>query len=194
MKATNNVSIPTLPTNIVKIRINLPAGLNRGVTPILKPQVAYAEMDSKSKGIISICGSVTFKRMKENVIANTDSTIMAKVFIYRFCSNLPSKYFYRILTTRQSNDIHEAKATVVTFTPPPVEPGATPIHISVVIIINEGTLTIFMSTLLNPGEREELAIKKAVIHSPRVAFLHQRVPLLHQIVGYRSQHHDDHVT
>src|SRR5690606_31050228 len=59
-----------------------------------------------------------------------------------------------------------ASATVVTLTPPPVDPGEAPIHINVTIIISVGVATKLMFTLSNPADRAELARKKAVIQSP----------------------------
>src|SRR5690606_39805116 len=59
-----------------------------------------------------------------------------------------------------------ASATVVTFTPPPVEPGDTPIHIKVDIIIKVGIPRKPISKLLNPADLDELAMKIELTHFP----------------------------
>jgi hypothetical protein len=45
--AISNVSILTLPINMVRVRTNLLAELKSAVIPLLSPTVAYADMHSK---------------------------------------------------------------------------------------------------------------------------------------------------
>src|SRR5690606_2336808 len=166
MNATNRVSIPTLPTNMVNIKMILLVAVNDEVIPNDSPQVVYADTDSNNRGIICWFGSEKFKRIKLNVMVRTDSKIMANALltdsdaIFRLYISIDS------LPLARATIFINAIAIVVTFTPPPVDPGETPIHIKVTNMIKVGILIKFRSTLLNPADRVELAMKIEVTHLP----------------------------
>lgn len=159
--------MPTRPTNMVKIIIIFPIGDSEWVTPILNPQVVYAETASNNSSFIGFSPSLKFNSTKLMAIVSTDSTIIAKALLMDSGATRLLCISTDSFPRAKAKIFKTAKATVVTFTPHPVEPGEAPTHIRMTSIINVGLVTKFTCMLLNPADREELAIKNDVTHSPK---------------------------
>jgi hypothetical protein len=67
--------------------------------------------------------------------------------------------------------LSKATDSVVTLIPPPVDPGAAPIHISIITSNNAGSCKDAVSMVLNPAVRGVAAPKKAVIILPKPSWL-----------------------
>lgn len=167
MKATKRVSMPTRPTNMVVITTILPAELNAGVMPKLRPDVVYAEIDSNKSAVVSKVPSVTLRKIKHSKMLSMDSSMIANALLTDSGNIRRPKISIDSLPRASATTLSKASAMVVTFTPPPVEPGEDPTHISVTDIINVGIDNNPTPTVSNPAVREELAIKNAVVILPK---------------------------
>ena len=121
-----------------------------GIIPKLKPTVPTADAVSNKDFIIGMLSAILItippninKNVYINSVAEADlATSLDSLLLNKFASCL----FLKTATAVENNT-----ATVVTFIPPAVEPGAAPISIKIIVINCPTPDNWFKSTVLKPA-------------------------------------------
>src|SRR5690625_4437781 len=99
---------------MVKIIIIFPIELKFGVTPMLKPDVAYAEMLSNNKSFIGLSPSEKFNKIKLVIMTKKERTIIAKALFLVSSAIRLLKISISFLPLAKKTTFKRAMATVVT--------------------------------------------------------------------------------
>ena len=129
-QSETTVNVPSLPPNIAAISSHFPKVATELVMPVESPTVLNADAVSKSS---DKNGSVGFNRQRINEMANT--MLIAKLQITIACCTVPAENRFRnapgCSPLGYATIVRNSTKIVVTFTPPPVEPGDAPIYINI---------------------------------------------------------------
>ena len=154
--AVRIVSGPTLPINIRKINISLPATLNCAVIPVESPTVAKAETVSNAIG----------KNGSDSVTVNTnmaaDTIVKPKPRIrnaFFTCSSGIDIFLMMTVRSFFKNERKNAKTTATVFNliPPAVLPEAPPTNITKIIINSVALVSEAKDTVEKPAVRSVTA-------------------------------------
>ena len=128
-QSETTVNVPSLPPNMAAISSHFPNVATELVMPVESPTVLNADAVSKSS---DKNGNVGFNRQRINEMANT--MLIAKLQITIACCTVPAENRFRnapgCSPRGYATIVRNSTKIVVTFTPPPVDPGDAPIYIN----------------------------------------------------------------
>ena len=150
------VSGPTLPINIKKIKISLPATLKDAVMPVERPTVAKAETVSKTSGKNG-SDSVTVSTKTAAQITDKPKPKIKKAFLT--CSSGTDVFLMTTVRSLRKNERKNANttATVFSLTPPAVLPEAPPANITKIIKSRVAFVSEAKETVEKPAVRKVTA-------------------------------------
>ena len=173
----SSVKVPTLPANMVKIKISLLATDKSGVMPVESPTVPNADTSSNNSWIKLYSGS---KMHRRNVPIQTSS--MERSDIMKALETASPAMLRRnapicFLVNKHLTSCIRTKKVLVLM-PPPVDPGEAPINIRIININNPALVNSPMGYVEKPAVRAETLWKKAPIQDISSVAFSKRVPMI----------------
>ena len=148
--ANTSVIPPTRPRYINTVSMSLEAVDSAGVVPSDKPTVPIADAVSNRHVVRGSSSIILIAIPPDMNIDVYSKKIVAALFTASSDTDLPKNCGCSFFLNTDIAFLNRT-ATVVTFIPPAVEPGAPPISISIISIPSPASLNVFSGTVLNPA-------------------------------------------